>query len=326
MAGGKPRQREQPSTKSSPKERAPNPHTANPFLLASHSLPLALCVSNGSSDDTERELERPENSVPHAASIGFDIIPTMPTLEDEFLVAVETHSVDGIEAALDSGLDVEAPVRGRTPVQWLTEMYTRSDRFADCLRLLLDRGGRLDDQALEPVLLDDADRLEAALAKDPNLIAHRADLISAFTPLMGASLLHVAAEFVCPDAVRVLLQTGADVEARAALDENGLNGHTPLFHTVNSNANYAEPILRMLLEAGAKTNVRLAGITWGKGFEWETTVFDVTPVSYAHMGLLPQFHRSESQIYDNIRLLLKAAGRTVPPLDNIPNRYLLNRS
>jgi hypothetical protein len=33
-------------------------------------------------------------------------------------------------------------------------------------------------------------------------------------------------------------------------------------------------------------------------------------------------HRSESDIYDNIKLLVEAAGRTVPPLDNVPNRYL----
>ncbi len=68
--------------------------------------------------------------------------------------------------------------------------------------------------------------------------------------------------------------------------------------------------------------MRLAGITWGKGFEWETTFFDVTPVSYAQLGLMPQVHRRERDIYHNIRLLLEAAGRPVPPLANVPNRYL----
>lgn len=69
------------------------------------------------------------------------------------------------------------------------------------------------------------------------------------------------------------------VDARAAVDEHGLNGHTPLFHTVNSKANCSEPVMRLLLDAGARSDLRLAGITWGKGFEWETTCFDVTPVS-----------------------------------------------
>jgi ankyrin repeat protein len=154
------------------------------------------------------------------------------------------------------------------------------------------------------------------------LINHRTSLISAFTPLVGASLLHVAAEFGNVNVMRVLLERGADVEARAAYDEHGLNGHTPIFHTVNSAWNRSAPLLELLLSAGAKADVRLDGITWGKGFEWETTCFDVTPISYAQFGLLPQVHRSEADTYTNIERLLRAAGRTVPPRVNVPNRYL----
>jgi ankyrin repeat protein len=113
-----------------------------------------------------------------------------------------------------------------------------------------------------------------------------------------------------------------DVNARAAEDDHDLNGHTPLFHTVNANDNRSAPIMGLLLEAGADPAVRLQGITWGRGFEWETTLFDVTPISYAQFGLLPQVHRRELDIYANIRRRLRAAGRPVPPLDNLPNRYL----
>jgi hypothetical protein len=42
--------------------------------------------------------------------------------------------------------------------------------------------------------------------------------------------------------------------------------------------------------------VRLAGITWGKGFAWETTFFDGTPVSYAQLGLMPQVRRRERDV------------------------------
>src|SRR5262249_62346259 len=98
----------------------------------------------------------------------------------------------------------------------------------------------------------------------------------AFTSLAGVSLLHVAAEYGNFDVARALVEAGADVNARADVDEHGLNGHTPLFHTVNSIHNRSEPIMRMLLAAGARTDVRLAGVTWGKGYERETKVFDVT--------------------------------------------------
>ncbi len=250
----------------------------------------------------------------------------MTTAAEELLTAFELHSVARIRAVLDGGFDLGTRVRGKSALQWLTEMYTRSDRFPECLRLLLERGAVLDDPVVAPVLLDDAKALAVAIAAKPAVLTHRTSLVSAFTPLLGASLLHVAAEFGNINAARVLIESGADVNATAAIDEHGLNGHTPLFHTVNSNGNRAAPILRLLLAAGAPADVRLQGITWGKGFEWETTLFDVTPVSYAQCGLLPQMHRDERDVYDNVRLLLGAAGRRLPPLSNVPNRYLQPKS
>jgi hypothetical protein len=246
----------------------------------------------------------------------------MATVERDLLGAIEVHSVDGIRRILDRGFDVQSRIDGTSIITQLTRMYSRSDRFPECLRLLLERGAQLDDPRLGPVLLDDADSLAAELRRDPSLIEHRTSMVSAFTPLIGASLLHVAAEFGNQQAARVLIDMGADVNARAAVDEHGLNGHTPLFHTVNSNANRSAALMRLLLGAGARVDVRLPGLTWGKDMEWETTVFDVTPISYAQLGLLPQVHREERDIYANIRLLLEASGRRVPPLDNVPNRYL----
>jgi ankyrin repeat protein len=140
--------------------------------------------------------------------------------------------------------------------------------------------------------------------------------------LIGVTLLHVAAEYGHRDAAAKLLELGAEVDAKATVDEFGLNGHTPLFHTVNSNGNRSAPLMRLLLAAGARADLRLQGITWGKGFEWETTCFDVTPISYAQLGLLPQMHRCERDCYFNVSELLRAAGRVVPPLANVPNRYL----
>lgn len=201
-------------------------------------------------------------------------------------------------------------------------MYSRSDRFPACLQLLLTKGAVLDDPVVALVLLDDTEALTAAIKADPSLIEHRTTMVSTFTPLVGASLLHLAAEYGNAKVARALVELGADVDAKASVDEYGLNGHTPLFHTVNSSRNRAEPILRLLLHAGAKSDLHLPGITWGKGFDWETTCFDVTPISYAQLGLLPQMHRRDRDIYDNIRLLLDASGRQFPPLDNVPNRYL----
>ena len=241
---------------------------------------------------------------------------------NDLLVAFELHSVDQIRALLDGGVDPVAPIRGKSPVNWLTEMYSRGDGFPGCLQLLLDRGAVLDDPLLAPVLLNDADGLASAVRANPALLDHRTSMVSAFTPLIGASLLHVAAEYGNADVARTLIELGADVDAEASVDAHGLNGHASIFHTVNSIHNRSAPILQMLLDAGARTDVTVRGITWGKGFEWETTFFDLTPISYAQCGLLPQVHRRDADIYDNIERMLAAADRPVPPRTNVPNRYL----
>lgn len=246
----------------------------------------------------------------------------MSTLADEFLIACELHSVPRLRAVLEAGFDVRAPVAGRDPVTVLVEMYRRSDAFPACLALLLDAGGELEDPALAPVLLDDPAALRAALAADATLLAHRTTLRCAFTPLEGATLLHVAAEYGHHAAAEVLLAHGADVDARAAVDHDGLNGHTPIFHTVHAHANRSAPLMSLLLAHGARTDVRVAGVTWGRGFPWATLCFDVTPISYAQCGGQPQFQRDAVHLADNVRAMLAAAGRPIPADWNVPNAYL----
>lgn len=240
----------------------------------------------------------------------------------EFLAAGEMHSVPRLRAVLAAGFDVQAPIAGLSPVMALVEMYFRSPAFSECLSLLLDAGGTLDDPWLAPVLLNDPDRLRLALAAAPGLVHRRTTLRCAFTPLDDVTLLHVAAEYGHAAVAEVLLAHGADANAQAAVDGDGLNGQTPIFHTVNAHANHSAPVLSLLLAHGARTDVHLAGITWGRGFPWATTCFDVTPISYAQLGALPQFQRDEIDLAANVAAMLTAAGRPVPTDQNIPNRYL----
>lgn len=246
----------------------------------------------------------------------------MNALEKELLVAFELHDPDRIAAVLASGLDPRVVIDGKPAVRHLVAMYTRSPKFAACLRLLLDRGAVLDDSVVALVLLDDGPGLTKALQNDPGLRSHRTTVECAFTSLADATLLHVAAEFQCHAALAVLLAAGVDVDARAGVDEHGIGGQTALFHTVNANQDRAAPGRRMLLAAGARVDTRIAGLYWGVGMPWETTLFDLTPIGWTQLGLLPQVHRDERQIHATIVELLGAAGRPVPPMPNVPNRYL----
>ena len=120
----------------------------------------------------------------------------------------------------------------------------------------------------------------------------------------------------------MLVSHGADINAKAGLDENGFGGHTPVFHTVNQHANKSINVLQYLLGLNADLTLTVKGLIWGEGYEWETFIPSVNPISYAMMGLLRQFQRTENDIYEVVSLLLKARYGTEYYPDNIPNKYL----
>ncbi len=246
----------------------------------------------------------------------------MDDATQQLFYAFDGHDLAGVQTALANGADAVSPVDRKAPIYWLLEEYTRSDRLPGCLRALLESGAVLDDSFLDPILLDDGDAIKALAAEEPSLITHRTSLRSSFTSLVDVTFLHVAAEYGNQNAARALVELGADVNAAASKDKFGIGGHTPIFHTVNSNANRSSPIMEMLIDAGARCDIRVDGVYWGKGYPWETIFFDVSPISYAQLGLMPQVHRLAEDIYANIEKLVTASGRQMPELENVPNRYL----
>ena len=235
---------------------------------------------------------------------------------------IETHSVDGIRDCFERGLDPNTLYNDEPLIYELTSEYLRSPKFSECVRAFVEYGLNFPDEILLAVLLGDYANLEKILKKNPGMRNSKYSLRCAFTPLYEASLLHICAEFNQVSCAEVLLKFGADVNAKAGIDEFGFGGQTPIFHTVNQILNQSREMLEFLLKKSADLELTVPGLIWGKGYQWETFIPSVNPISYAMMGLVPQMHRNEITIAKTVSVLMKSAyGIDYTPL-NIPNAYL----
>ena len=208
---------------------------------------------------------------------------------------IELHSPEGIKSYL-SELNSKEISNSKHLIYHLISEYTRSPRFKDCVKVFIEFGIRVDDKVLESVLIDDDASLKSMIKSDPEIVNRTFSLKSAYTPLSKVSLLHICAEFNHINCAKVLVENGVDINAKAGIDKNGFGGQTPIFHTVNQNLNQSKEMMTFLLSKLVDLQVTLKGIIWGKGYEWETLIPSVNPISYAMMGLLPQVHRDEKTI------------------------------
>ncbi len=240
----------------------------------------------------------------------------------KIIIAFELHDAAGIREGFRRGVDPNMVHRGKPLIYELINMYTRGPEFKSCVKAFVDFGLVFEDQELLAVLTDNAGYLDELLDKDKNALTRKYTFDCAFTPLVEASLLHICAEYNHLACAQILVKHGADVNAKAACDQNGFGGHTPVFHTVNQDANKSLAVLKFLLAHNADLLLTVKGLIWGQGYEWETFVPAVNPISYAMMGLLRQFQRSENDIYEVVALLLRAAYGIEYVPQNVPNRYL----
>lgn len=201
-------------------------------------------------------------------------------------------------------------------------MYTRGPSFRKCIKAFVDYGLEFEDKILLAVLLDDAVLLDRTLSDNQEALKNKYSFDCAFTPLNEVSLLHICAEYNHLSCTKTLIKHGADINSKAGLDENGFGGHTPIFHTVNQDSNKCIDVLKFFVSQKADLILTIKGIIWGKGYPWETFIPSVNPMSYAMMGLLRQFQRTEQQIYEVVSLLLKASYGIEYHPSNIPNKYL----
>ncbi len=200
----------------------------------------------------------------------------------------------------------------------ILEMYVKHGlELPDTPPMALHRG-RID--LLEEHLRRDVSLLRRTFSHEeiypPELGCHDEILATHGTPLAGATLLHMCADYDEIAVARWLLERGMDVDAKGAVDRDGFGGHTALFATVVSQPNFwmnhqgrpqVAPFTQLLLDHGADPNVRASlrkQLHPGYGEKTMHEYRDVTPLSWGE-----RFHRQIFVSRPAMRLIAERGGR-----------------
>ena len=271
--------------------------------------------------------------------------PTPP--DDAFGGAAYTLSVPGTEFLFRLGARVRFDGgRQSAPVETAIGSDSRNPAAKRrILELYAEHGYQYPDTPIMAFHRGRFDLLEAHLANDPTLIDRRFAIQEIFppevgcrhtsyecmgTPVDGGTLLHLAVYWDELDMAEWLLQRGADVNARAAVDADGFGGHTPLFNAVVSQAgfwmNYQKGwtqrpedarFAELLLERGANPNARASirmRLGAGHGDPRIREFPGVTPLSWARRfgaDTQPGSKHSELLFVNQaaVRVLVASGGR-----------------
>ena len=127
------------------------------------------------------------------------------------------------------------------------------------------------------------------------------------TPLDGAGLLHMCAEYGEIEIARWMLERGANANLRAHVDRDGFGGQTPLFTVVVSlfggrrrNADFAE----LLLQHGADPGIR-ASLRKGLRFTDDESMHEYHTVTAVEWG--ERFHDRRVVNEPALRVIVRAS-------------------
>jgi ankyrin repeat protein len=193
---------------------------------------------------------------------------------------------------LDHGADPSCPKpRSKCPgtaLDYVIRTYSRSEQLGQCIDLLTE-AGCVTRYNLPPVLdlvRGRIDLLREHLDAEPSLV-HRqfAELDFGATAqrrltLRGGTLLHVAAEYGDVEAARLLLDRGADVNARATVDDSGIGGQTPIFHAITQFYDWGFPVAQLLVDRGADLSLR---VKLPGHYERPDEIVECMPLGYASL-------------------------------------------
>ena len=219
------------------------------------------------------------------------------------------ESIDpvALQWLLDHGANPNTPKQGRnvTGLDYLLGTYARSPEMTTCIDLLLAAGGttKYNLPGVLATIQNDVNQLSKILDADAALIHHHFPELDCGSTgarrllLQAGTLLHVAAEFGSPDAARLLITRGADVNAR------GASGQSPVFHSVTQYNDAGLDITKLLIANGADLSLKakLPG-----AYDRPDDFPECTPLSYAISFPGDEFPGSNTQ---TIKLLTQVTTR-----------------
>ncbi len=220
--------------------------------------------------------------------------------------ACETLNSRGFAFLDDAGVPITNGEGDKlAPLALVLETYSRNPTGKhEILRRFRKRGYPWPDTPMMAFHCGDLQRLQAHLQQDPQLVHRRFTHSEIYppelgcgkeigsgmcgTPIDGTTLLHLSIDFDEREIFDWLLEQGADVNAAAAIDEEGFGGHTPLFNVIVCDA-YVNGrqrdgyMARRLLDLGADPHVRVSlrkYLDWREEPGWHIAR-NVTPLEWA---------------------------------------------
>jgi ankyrin repeat protein len=202
----------------------------------------------------------------------------------------ETVDFVALKWLLEHGANPNCDRAGRkypgTALDYVIGTYSRSEQLRECIDLLLEHGAttRYQIPALLNLLRGDIDSLKRRIDADPAVVHRRFDELDFGSTarrsltLRGGTLLHVAAEYGNLEAARLLVERGADVNARAMVDGRGVGGQTALYHAVTQFGDWGYAVAKYLIERGADLSLR---VKLPGHYEQPDEVVECTPREYA---------------------------------------------
>ena len=273
------------------------------------------------------------------AQLIYGLMGSPPPPEGALGGPAYTLSVSGTAFALGIGVPVldaagkrlapvdvvlETDSRNPSAKHQILEMYAAHGlMFPDTPVMALHRG-RID--MLEEHLRRDSQLLTRTFTHEeiypPDFGCHDEVLATQGTPLAGTTLLHMCVDYDEFEIAKWLIEKGADINAKAAVDADGFGGHTALFATVVSQPNFwmnyqgreqTAPFTELLLAHGADPNIRASlrkKLHPGYRPKYDTeTIFeyrDITPLGWGE-----QFHAKVFVSEPAMRLIAKHGGHTL---------------